>query len=80
MNKNNDDIDNTDDFDYECGCNLCYTTRTMGQFFMNLIPNNRYFRNPFMFCLYFILFLIVCFLILALFLALFIEIVVRPFI
>lgn len=67
MNKKNDDIDiinnidKFDDFNNDmCGCNLCYTTRIVQEFFMNLIPNNRYFRNPFMFFVYIVLFLVIC--------------------
>ncbi len=65
MNKKDDDFiiqSNNSDNDFDdigqCGCNLCYTTRNVGEFFMNLMPNNRYFRNQFMFCLCIILFLI----------------------
>jgi hypothetical protein len=83
MNKKNDDINNVnnnndiDDFDDECGCNLCYTTRIVGQFLMDLIPNNKYFRNPFMFCFYIILFLVGCFLFFELLLVIFIKLFIN---
>jgi hypothetical protein len=54
-NKKNDDLNNSDDEEIMCYCNLCWTTRQLLLF----LPNNIIFRNPFtLFTIIFLLFIL----------------------
>jgi hypothetical protein len=51
-NKKNDDLNNLDDEEILCNCNLCWMSRKI----MLALPNNILFRNPFiLFAIMFVL-------------------------
>ena len=67
MNKKNDDIDNQnsetyneliiedDDDKLDCYCNLCILTNNVGKIIFRILPNHRFFQNPYVFIVCFIL-------------------------
>ena len=67
MNKKNDDILNQnsendnqliiedDDDKLECYCNLCVLTNNMGKIIFRILPNHKFFQNPYVFGACFIL-------------------------
>ena len=67
MNKKNDDIDNQnsesnnnliiedDDDKLDCYCNLCIFMNNVGKIIFRILPNHRFFKNPYVFIVCFVL-------------------------